>query len=116
MLAGKGIEDEIGADMLDRHHRHVSVAWRSGSEEQLLLEYVLFESENQHKRALNRMLEAERRADITVMALRSAESKFSALCNAHEEEIRKCGRKYSENEVDMDLSLERAENKLLQAC
>jgi hypothetical protein len=92
----------------------ISAAWRNGNDEQIVLEYVLFESENQHQRALQQMLEAERRAKVAVVALRKAEKELDKICDLHEEEVRRWGRHYSESEIDMDLSVEKAENILVQ--
>ena len=105
----------MGSDVFNFRQRNLIAAWRSGHEEQLVFEYILFESENQHRLALKKMLESERKANITLTALRSAERELSALVDIHDEEIRNWGRHYGEREVEMDISIERAESVLLQA-
>ncbi len=92
----------------------ISAAWRTGYDEQMILESALFNSENQHRRALLEMVEAECRAQISVAFLRAAERDLAALCAVNEEEIRRWGHNYSECEVEMALSVERAETSLLE--
>ena len=97
-----------------RSRSTISAAWRSGSDEQIVLEYVLFEAETQHKHALKQLVEAECRAQNAVVALRSAETHLLALSDVHDEELRQFGRHYSEREIHLDISVENAENSLLQ--